>query len=93
MAGPNPQLQAAITGFAAQPGVTPDQQAQLRAALTQDARLLQRLNQAAASDQLKGFALPQAGAAPDLAGTYDIASGVVTLPAGGFRPTGTPHQY
>jgi len=77
MANPNAQLQAAIAQFAAQPGITPDQEAQLRAAITQDANLLQHLNQDAASGQLKGFALPQAGAAANRARTYDMDSGVV----------------
>lgn len=49
MANPNPQLQAALTQFAAQPGVTPDQAAQLAAAVTHDVRLLQRLNDDAAA--------------------------------------------
>ncbi|HZF98345.1 MAG TPA: XVIPCD domain-containing protein [Pseudoxanthomonas sp.] len=89
MASPNPQLQAAIAQFSALPGVTPDQEAQLRAAITQDARLLRQLNQDAANGQLKGFALPQAGTAPNRAGTYDLASSVVTLPATSFQPTGT----
>lgn len=89
MPSPNQQLQAALAQFAAQPGVTSDQEAQLRAAITQDAQLLQRLNQDAANVQLKGFALPQAGTAPNLLGTYDIASGVVTLPTTNFQPTGT----
>lgn len=89
MAGPNAQLQAAIAQFAAQPCIMPDQEAQLRAAITQNANLLQHLNQDAANGQLKGFALPQAGTAPNLTGTYDMASGVVTLPATSFQPTGT----
>lgn len=89
MANPNAQLQAAISQFASQPGITPDQEAQLRAAITQDANLLQHLNQDAANGQLKGFALRQASAAPNLTGTYDMASGVVTLPATSFQPAGT----
>ncbi|MFA0924639.1 XVIPCD domain-containing protein [Xanthomonas fragariae] len=89
MTNPNAQLQAAIAQFAAQPSITPDQEAQLRAAITQNASLLQHLNQDAANGQLKGFALPQAGAAANLAGTYDMASGVVTLPATSFQPAGT----
>ena len=88
MANPNAQLQAAIGRLAAQPGITPDQEAQLRAAISQDANLLQHLNQDAANGQLKGFALPQAGAPANLAGTYDMASGIVTLPATSFQPTG-----
>ena len=89
MAHPNAQLQAALTHFAAQPGVTPDQAAQLTAAVTHDARLLQRLNDDAAAGHLTGFALPPAGAAPNLTGTYDKASGVVTFPPGDFQPTGS----
>ncbi|MGO4776063.1 hypothetical protein AB4084_11255, partial [Lysobacter sp. 2RAB21] len=89
MANPNAQLQAAIAQFAAQSGITPDQEAQLRAAITQNASLLQHLNQDAASGQLKGFSLSQVGAAANLVGTYDMASGVVTLPATSFQPTGT----
>ncbi|WAT15987.1 hypothetical protein [Xanthomonas fragariae] len=88
MTNPNAQLQAAIAQFAAQPGITPDQEAQLRAAITQDANLLQHLNQNVANGQLKGFALPQAGAAANLAGTYDMASGVrscMKANAGGQR--------
>ncbi|MFC3655551.1 hypothetical protein ACFOPN_07670 [Xanthomonas hyacinthi] len=89
MVNPNAQLQAAIGQFAARPGVTPDQEAQLRAAITQDANLLQHLNQDAANGQLRSFALPQAGAPANLAGTYDMASGIVTLPATSFQTTGT----
>ncbi|MBT2747819.1 MULTISPECIES: hypothetical protein [unclassified Lysobacter] len=85
----NQQLQAAVRQFAAQPGINPDQEAQLRAAITWDANLLQQLNQNAANGQLKGFALSQAGSTANLAGTYDIASAVVTLPATDFSPIGT----
>jgi len=84
----NPQLEIALSQFAAQPGVTPAQQAQLRAAVASDARLLESLNQNAAEGHLKGFALPQVGTQPNLAGTYEMASGVVTLPASSFAPTG-----
>ena len=45
MANPDLQLQAALPQFAAQPGVTPAQEAQLHAAVASDARLLGRLNQ------------------------------------------------
>ena len=89
MTDPNPQLQAALARFAAQPGITPDQAAQLTAAVTQDARSLQRLNDDAAAGHLTGFALPSVGAAPNLTGTYDKASGVVTLPPGDFLSTGS----
>ena len=39
----NPQLEAALTGFARQPGITPNQAAQLRTTITQDTQLLNRL--------------------------------------------------
>jgi hypothetical protein len=84
----NPQLETALSQLAAQPGVTPAHEAQLRAAVASDARLLERLNQDAADGHLKGFALSQGGAPPNLTGTYEKASGVVTLPAGSFAPTG-----
>lgn len=89
MANLNAQLQLAINQFAAQSGITPDHEAQLLAAISQDASLLRHLNQDAASGQLKGFALSQAGTAPNLVGAYDMSSGVVTLPATSFQPTGT----
>ena len=44
MAKPNPQLEAALARFAAQPGTTPDQEAQLRAAVVADADRLALLN-------------------------------------------------
>lgn len=89
MANPNSQLQAALAQFAAQPGLTPAHEVQLRAAIASDARLQEHLNQAAADGDLKGFALSQSGAQPNLTGTYDKASGVVTLPSSSFAPTGT----
>ncbi|WGT65067.1 hypothetical protein [Variovorax paradoxus] len=89
MANPNSQLQTALAQFAAQPGLTPAHEAQLRAAMASDARLQEHLNQAATDGDLKGFALSQAGAQPNLTGTYDKASGVVTLPSSSFAPTGT----
>ncbi|MGJ7490639.1 hypothetical protein [Variovorax sp. ZT4R33] len=45
MANPNLRLQAALSQFSAQPGFTPAHEAQLRAAVASDARLLERLNQ------------------------------------------------
>ncbi len=48
MANPNPQLEAALALFAAQPGTTTDQEAQLRAAVVADADRLNLLNQQAA---------------------------------------------
>jgi hypothetical protein len=90
MASPNQQLEAALTQFANQPGVTPDQAAQLRATATGSAQQLHELNQQAQVGQLKGFALQSAtNSTPNLAGTYDIQSSVVTLPTSSFQPSGT----
>ena len=61
MANPNPQLEAALAQFAAQPGTTPDQHAQLRAAVTADADRLDLLNRQAATGQLQSFAVEAAG--------------------------------
>jgi hypothetical protein len=41
----NPQLDIALSQFAAQPGVTPGQEAQLRTAIASDARLLEQRDQ------------------------------------------------
>lgn len=88
--GPNAQLEAALVQFATQSGVTADQASQLRAAVTADTTQLQLLNQHAQSGSLRGFALPQTGsAAPNLIGSYDMASGVVTLPPSAFQSSGT----
>jgi hypothetical protein len=89
MTNPNPQLEAALAQFAAQPGTTSDQEAQLRAAVVADADKLALLNQQAAAGQLKGFALEAPGGMPNLAGTYDRATGVVTVPSASFQAGGT----
>src|SRR3546814_8271652 len=88
MAKPNPQLEAALAQFAAQPGTTPDQQAQLRDALTTDADRLVQLNQAAAPGRIPGFALESAGSATQI-GRYDKQAGIVSLPKASFQPAGT----
>ncbi|WP_420009117.1 XVIPCD domain-containing protein [Xanthomonas sacchari] len=80
MANVNAQLEATLARFANQPGVTADQGAKLRATITADRDLTQRLNQAAANGHLTGFALGPSGS-ETLTGSYDKASGVVTLPA------------
>lgn len=79
MPAANVQLQAALARFASQPGVTPDQEAQLRATIAADQDLAQRFNQEAANGHLTGFALSPTGSQP-LIGSYDKSSGVVTLP-------------
>lgn len=87
---PNAQLEATLVQFGQQPGVTADQEAQLRSAITSDARLLGQLNHAAQAGQLQGFSVATAGnASPDPVGRYDLQSGVVSLPASSFQPTGT----
>ena len=45
MANLSPQLQTALAQFAAQPGVTPAQEAQLRAVVASNAQMLEQLNQ------------------------------------------------
>ena len=89
MANPNPQLEVALAQFTAQPGTTPDQEAQLRAAVIADADWLRQLNRQAAAGQLKGFVLEAPGGVPNLAGIYDKQAGVVALPATSFQPSGT----
>ncbi|CAD0298642.1 XVIPCD domain-containing protein [Xanthomonas hortorum] len=88
MANHSPQLEAALSQFSAQQGVTPDQTTQLRDALRADPKLLNQLDRQAQSGQLRGFALQAASSAPNLAGTYDIQSGVITLPATSLQPSG-----
>ena len=84
---PNAQLEAVLVRFANQLGVTADQAAQLLAAVVADAGQLQFLNQHAQAGSLNGFALPQAGSTiPNLIASYDMASGVVTLPPFAFQP-------
>ncbi|WP_146093367.1 XVIPCD domain-containing protein [Xanthomonas pisi] len=88
MATPNPQLEAALAQFAGS-GVSRDQVAQLRGALVADPKLLQQFNQEAQAGHLRGFAVQSpSSSAPNLAGTYNIQSGVVTLPIADIRPTG-----
>ena len=87
---PNAQLEAALVHFGQQSGVNADQEAQLRSAVTSDARLLGQLNHAAQAGQLQGFSVATAGnTSPDPVGRYDLQSGVVSLPASSFQPTGT----
>lgn len=89
MANPNQQLETALAQFAAQRGTTQDQEAQLRAAVTADADRLTLLNQQAAAGQLTGFALETPGGVTNLTGTYDKATGVVTIPANSLQPSST----
>lgn len=84
MTSPTPRLEAALAQFAAQPGVTADQEAQLRTAVTRDADLLALLNRQADAGQLTAFALEAPGGPANRVGTYDKAAGVVTLPRASF---------
>ncbi|MEP9533371.1 XVIPCD domain-containing protein [Xanthomonas euvesicatoria] len=89
MATPSPQLEAALASFAAS-GASQDQVAQLRGALVADPKLMQQFDQEAIAGHLRGFALQAANSStPNLTGTYNIQSGVVTLPAIGIQSTGT----
>lgn len=78
MTSANSQLQSILAQFAGRPDVTPDQEAQLRATIAADPGLAQKLNQEAASGHLKGFE-PGVGGSEPLTGSYDKASGIVTL--------------
>lgn len=80
MTSPNEELQAALSRFSSEPGVSSGQQAQLRATLNADQDLLERLNEQAAAGHLSGFALGQTGH-ESLVGSYNKSSGIVTLPA------------
>lgn len=87
---PNAELNTAIANFEKQPGVTAQQVAQLRHAIGSDAGMLRDLNQEAVAGQLRGFAVQPAGTTPpSLIGSYDLGSGVITLPAASFQATGT----
>ncbi|MEQ7755520.1 hypothetical protein ABQZ69_14355 [Xanthomonas sp. WHRI 8391] len=88
MASPNAQLEAALKQFASQSGVTPEQVAQLRSAVVADSQQLELLNQDAQNGHLKAFALQGSTGQQNLAGSYDIQSGTVTLPAADFQSSG-----
>jgi hypothetical protein len=89
VSGPNAELQAALTQFSTQPGVSADQAAQLRNSIVTNASLLTRLNQDAHAGHLSSFALQPPGGAANLVGTYDLQTGVITLPNGSFQASGT----
>lgn len=80
---PNAALQAVLSRFAEQPGVSAQQMALLYGTLGSDAGLRQRLNQQAVSGELKQLAL-EPPATASLIGRYDKASGTVHLPPAAF---------
>jgi hypothetical protein len=90
---PNAQLQAALSQYGQQPGVTAQDVTHLQAAITADPALLQGLNTAATNGKLTGFA-PAAGTRPTL-GALDPQTGIVTLPVlhpAGSSVTGSPQS-
>jgi len=89
MASPNSALEAAIHHFAQQPGVTPADVNQLRAAMASDADLTTNLGKSASSGALNGFALSPAESADRPVGDYDRAVGIVTLPTSSVRASST----
>ncbi|MBB3229170.1 hypothetical protein FHW69_003824 [Luteibacter sp. Sphag1AF] len=90
MATPHPALEAAVAQFAQQPGVSPHEVAQLRAALASDPALTASLDTAANAGTLQGFGLSAAGAPDRPVGDYAPGPGIVTLPASAFPPPGAP---
>ena len=90
MATPHPALDAAVQQFAHQPGVTPTDVAALQASLASDPNLTQRLDGAAASGALHGFAPTPPGTANAPIGSYDPVARTVTLPSSAFASTGAP---
>ncbi len=92
---PNPQLQATLTQYGTQPGVSAQDAAQLQAAIMADADLLRGMNTAAAAGKLTGFAPATAGATNATLGTLDSQTGVLTLPTlhpAGSSVTGSPQS-
>lgn len=92
---PNLQLQAALTQYSTQPGVSSQDAAQLQAAITTDVDLLRGMNAAAAAGRLTAFAPAIAGATNATLGTLDAQTGVLTLPTlhpAGSSVTGSPQS-
>lgn len=88
MATPHPALDAAVSQFAQQPGVTPAQVSALRAALAADPDVSQRLDAQASSGALRSFTLAGAGAPDRAVGEYDRATSTVTLLNSAFPASG-----
>lgn len=87
---PNAQLEAALQQFATEPGITPQQVAQLRAAILTTDKLTERLNKDAVDGHLTGFNLAVPG--PESIGRYDLATGKVTIPSEVLSGTGPVDQ-
>jgi hypothetical protein len=76
----DPALEAAISAFSTQPGVTPAQVAQLRTTMQSDADLLGGMNSLASSGNVRGFSVAPSGVSVPT-GRFDPVSGVMMLPA------------
>lgn len=90
MATHHPALDAAVAQFAQQPGVSPNEVAQLQAALASDPSLAASLDTAAKAGTLHGFALSAPGAPDRPVGDYAPSPGILTLPASAFPAPGGP---
>jgi hypothetical protein len=75
----NPQAQALIQQFGQQPGVTPDNVANLQTVLNSSPALIDQVNKAAASGELKKFELLAPGT--NAGGTYNPNTQVISLPS------------
>ncbi|MCF5934961.1 hypothetical protein L2223_20405, partial [Xanthomonas perforans] len=70
--------------------MTRDQAQQLRTAIISNTTLLKEFEKEAKQGHLQGFSLQSsANRAPNLVGSYDMQSGVITLPTASFQPAGT----
>jgi len=88
MATPHPALDAAVDQFAQQPGVTPAHVASLRAALSSDPGLNQRLDAEVTRGALHGFAVVGPSSPDRPVGEYDSTTRTMTLPASAFPISG-----
>lgn len=79
MATLNPQAQALIQQFSLQPGVTPDNVANLKLILSSSPALTDQVNQTAASGELKKFEILAPGT--HAGGTYNPNTQVISLPS------------
>ncbi|MCL1960242.1 MAG: hypothetical protein FWG56_00325, partial [Desulfovibrionaceae bacterium] len=77
-------LTASLTSAEHPNGLTPAQEAQLRATIASDQRVLGQLNEDAQNGHLRRFDLA-APRSQNLLGTYDKGNGSVTLPADSFN--------
>jgi hypothetical protein len=79
MAALNPQAQALIQQFGLQPGVTPDNVANLQLVLNSSPALIDQVNRAAASGELKKLEILAPGT--NAGGTYNPTTRAISLPS------------